>query len=105
MIGGSLQWKPKSRDLCFIGDERARDRLYAITNIRDGQQGAFNTLIPGDVTIERFSFSRDGARLAVIMPTLQSPPDVFLAERGETKRLTHANPQVETWKLPQKKPV
>jgi dipeptidyl aminopeptidase/acylaminoacyl peptidase len=99
--GGSLQWKPKTRDLCFIGEERARARAYSINNVRRGEQSAFSTLTPGDVTIEHFSFSKAGDRLAVIMPTLQSPPDVFLLENGDTKPVTRANPQVDTWKLPQ----
>jgi dipeptidyl aminopeptidase/acylaminoacyl peptidase len=101
VAGGSLQWKPKTRDLCLIGEEKARSRVYAINNVRSGAHSAVSTLTPGDVTVEHFSFSRGGDRLAVIMPTRQTPPDVFVIDSGEAKRLTRANPQVDTWKLPQ----
>ncbi len=101
VVGGSLRWRGKTRDLCFQGDDHARTRVYAITNVRGGTQTAFTTLTPGDVTVDTFRFSPDGRTHAVVTSTLADPPDIYLvANGGKLNRLTKVNPQVDTWKLP-----
>lgn len=102
VIGGTVQWRGSSRDLCFIGEEKARARVYAIRHVRNGTEGKALTFSPGDVVVSAFHFSRDGGTLAVVMGTTEHTSDVFTASpTGEYKRRTVVNPQVETWKLPQ----
>lgn len=99
--GGSLQWRPGSRDLCLIGEDHARARVYAITNVHDGKQGAVKTLTGGDVAIGGYSFSADGQSQCVINTTRTDPPDIFVVRaNGSLGRITKVNPQVDTWKLP-----
>jgi len=102
LTGGTAQWRGSSRDLCFIGEERARARVVQISDIQNGKQGTAKTLTPGDVVVHAFDFSRDGDVLAVVMSSTTHPPDLFAVSRsGEYHRLTTANPQVDSWKLPQ----
>lgn len=102
VVGGTLRWRGKTRDLCFLGDQRARTRVFAITNVHDASQTAFTTLTPGDVTVDTFHFSPDGKTHAIVTSTLTDPPDVYLVGNGgRLDRLTRINPQVDTWKLPQ----
>lgn len=99
--GGTVKWRDGSRDLCFLGDERARSRVYAITDVRDGKQGSTKTLTPGDVVVGSYSFPRSGSSLGVVMSTMEHSQDVFMVSRsGDYKRLTKVNPQMDTWKLP-----
>ncbi len=100
--GGSARWRGGSRDLCFSGEERARVRVYSIPNVRGGKHDKAESLTPGDVVATSFSFPRSGDPLAVIMSTVEHPRDIFLVSNsGDYQRLTKANPQVDTWKLPQ----
>ena len=102
VTGGTVQWRRGSRDLCFLGQERARARVYCISDVRDGRQGKPKTLTPGDVVVTSFGFAPSGGRLAVVMGSIEHPRDVFLVSRsGDYQRLTTVNPQVDTWKLPQ----
>ncbi len=102
VVGGTLRWRGETRDLCFEGDDHARTRVYAITNVRGGTQSSFTTLTPGDITVDSYHFSPDGKTQAVITSTLTDPPDVYLVGNdGKLDRLTQVNPQVDTWKLPQ----
>ncbi|MHC4609264.1 MAG: prolyl oligopeptidase family serine peptidase, partial [Planctomycetota bacterium] len=102
-----LQWRGESQDLCFIGEHRARARVYCVPDVRDGQQGDVQVLTPGDVCVGALTLSRGGERLAVVMSTVTHPPDVFLMPAGsdisqrDYTRLTRVNPQVDTWRLPQ----
>jgi dipeptidyl aminopeptidase/acylaminoacyl peptidase len=102
VVGGTARWRGPSRDLCLIGEEKARARVYAVSDVRNGGQGRATTLTPGDVVVSAFDFSRDGNTMAVVLGTTQHFPDVFtVSGQGEYARVTHVNPQVETWKLPQ----
>jgi dipeptidyl aminopeptidase/acylaminoacyl peptidase len=96
------QWRGRSRDLCFIGEERARARVYCIEDVRGGRQGRTRTLTPGDVVVTAFDSPVSGAPLAVVMSTTTHMRDLFLFPAGGApQRITSVNPQVETWKLPQ----
>ena len=99
--GPSLRWRDGSHDVCFIGDERARARVFAIRDVHDGKQGASQTLTSGDVVVSAFDFGPSGDPLAIVMGTTEHTPDLFLASTsGGYQRLTNINPQVDTWKLP-----
>ena len=62
-----------------------------------------------DRPVDTFTVSRDGQRIAAVLSTTTHPPDVYLLNasgRNPNKtRVTRANPQVDTWKLPQIKTV
>ncbi|MCZ6681850.1 MAG: S9 family peptidase [Planctomycetota bacterium] len=99
-----MQWRGKSDDLCFIGEERARARVYCTSRIRKGGQGPSRSLTAGDVVCEAFGFGRSGRLLALAMSDVTHGPDVFCvpfgSDPGGFERLTRVNPQVDTWKLP-----
>jgi len=100
--GGTQKWRGESRDLCFNADDQARKRVICIERLQEGVQGDTNTLTQGDQVVSSFDFDPTGKTLAVVAATITHPPDVFLVtSRGEFDRLTNANPQVDTWKLPQ----
>ncbi|UCG16255.1 MAG: S9 family peptidase [Phycisphaerales bacterium] len=103
---GRLRWRGQSRELCFLGEWKARKRVYGIPEVRDGKQGKPRTLTPGDIVVDSFSFDESGNRLAAVLSTLTHPPDLYTAEikggePGPIERVTNVNPQVDAWKLPQ----
>ena len=99
---GSLQWRGKDRTLCFTGESMGRVRAYGIDGVKNGGQGKTRILAGGDIVIGSFSFDTKGSKLVANIETTTSANDLYLI-KGETKRnqLTHANPQVDTWILPQ----
>ncbi|GIW81990.1 MAG: hypothetical protein KatS3mg105_3797 [Gemmatales bacterium] len=97
--GSALAWRSGS-ELCFLGDEKARVRLYGVSGIKDGKQGEVQPLTPGDVVVYGFSFSADGKKVVVDMNDPHSLPDLYLFEGKKRERLTETNPQARTWKLP-----
>lgn len=104
-VMGTLRWIPGTADLCFLGQQRARQRVYCINAVRGGQQGAARVLTPGDVVAFPYSFSGDGRRLAVLRSTTTEVGDVYWYDPADPDaaptRLTNHNAQVDTWKLPQ----
>ena len=103
--GGHLAWRGKSRDLLFLGQERARKRLYAFTDVSlkgaKGGQGKVVTVIPGDVALDDFGLDASGRTTIATIATPTTTPDVYEVGRGgRLTRLTHANPQVDRWRLP-----
>lgn len=99
--GTPIQWRGQSRDLCFLGEEKARTRLYCATDVRDGKQGPMSIWTPGDVVAGPFHLHAGGERSAVIMNDPTSLRDIYLAANGQKlKRLTYVNPQADQWKLP-----
>lgn len=100
--GGTIKWRAASRDVCFIGEERARARVYCIADVRGRSQGAARTLTPGDIVVTAYDFAPSGGRLAIAMTNVEHPRDLFrVAQDGSYERLTNVNPQVDTWRLPQ----
>ncbi|MBU0637676.1 MAG: S9 family peptidase [Planctomycetes bacterium] len=102
---GHLVWRPKSSDLCFLGEHRARQRVYRVTNVNGGGQGAAGILTPGDLVVHGFSFSDSGDSLTFVKSDIAHGRDLFQVPVNEPtssfRQLTMINPQIETWKLPQ----
>jgi len=100
-----MEWMPGTHTLCFLADDHARERVYAVPGIEPGRQKAGYALTPGDVVITDFSFGDDGTSLSAVMSSLDHTDEVYLFEnpgpRARPRRLTHLNPQMDTWKLPQ----
>jgi dipeptidyl aminopeptidase/acylaminoacyl peptidase len=101
VIGGTIHWKGSSRDLCFIGDDHARQRVYCIPGVRHGGQSKAKTVTPGDAVVGNYAFSADGKRLVVNHNALDNAGDLYAVDGGKLKRITRVNPQIDTWKLPQ----
>lgn len=102
VAGGTVHWRGGSRDLCFLGEDHARQRVHVISDVREGRQGPSRVLTPGDVVVTAFDYSRGDSPLAVVMTTIEHPRDIFLVGgSGDYTRLTRVNPQIDTWKLPQ----
>ncbi|MFQ5807535.1 MAG: alpha/beta hydrolase family protein, partial [Phycisphaerae bacterium] len=101
-VGAGLHWRPNSRDLCILAERRARQHVLDISDVRDGKQGRFNVLTPGDVVVHSYRFSKRGGRLAAVISSPTHARDVFLVNGpGDYVRLTDNNPQMATWKMPQ----
>jgi dipeptidyl aminopeptidase/acylaminoacyl peptidase len=101
--GGAIVWSPNSRDLLVGAEERACVRVVAIRDIGSGKQGKTDLLTPGDLVVEQFSLSADGAQIAANISDPANPGDIYLipaANPSAKRRLTHANPQMDNWKLP-----
>jgi dipeptidyl aminopeptidase/acylaminoacyl peptidase len=103
--GSPLQWRATGRDLCFLGEANARVRLYCARGVQPDVAPEHDVLTSGDVVVEGFSFATTAAAAdehAVVLASPKHLPDVF-ASRGKGAsyvRLTTANPQAETWKMP-----
>lgn len=107
ITGGTVTWRGTSRDVCFLGEERARARVYCVADDGRTGSGEHRTLTPGDVVAKGFDFAPSGSPLAVILGTTTHTPDLFLAatmgdgSRRVLQRMTTINPQMDSWKLPQ----
>ena len=102
IVGGTIKWRRTARDVCFIGDERARARVYCVADVRGGRQGDVKTMTPGDVVVGSFDFAPSGDSMVAVMSTVEHPDDIFsVSKSGAYERLTKVNPQVDTWRLPQ----
>ena len=98
--GSLLCWKGKT-DLCFLGDEKARVRLWCVHGVCDGKQGDAEVLTEGDVVVSSFNFSPRGVG-TVLMNDTAHTENVYLVKEGASpQRITNLNPQVDTWKIPQ----
>ena len=64
VTGGTVRWRGDSRNLCFLAEDHARQRVYTVTNVRGGRQGPSETLTPGDIVATAFSFPPTGDPLA-----------------------------------------
>ncbi len=98
VTGGTIKWRGDKREVCFIGEDHARARVYCIADPTSGG----TAMTAGDVVVTSYSFSESGDKVAAVLSTTEHPRDIFLYGRSGTgERLTHSNPQVDTWKLPQ----
>jgi dipeptidyl aminopeptidase/acylaminoacyl peptidase len=102
--GSPLQWRGEKHDLCFLGEEKGRVRLYCAKGVGE-KDPQFEILTPGNVVVEGFSFAlfegfgKDiGA--AVVMASPTQLPDIFNVSDGKLTQLTKVNPQADSWKMP-----
>jgi dipeptidyl aminopeptidase/acylaminoacyl peptidase len=99
--GSPIQWRGRTSQLCFLGEQEARVRLCAAKTGEDAENQV-ETWTPGDVVVSMLSFDAAGERCAVVMNGPKSFNDVYTIEKGsEPKAITHVNPQADTWRLPQ----
>jgi dipeptidyl aminopeptidase/acylaminoacyl peptidase len=100
---GGLKWRGTGRTLCYLGDERARSRIYAATEVGNGTTGSTEVLTPGDLVATSFSFSALGEVMAAVIGTTSHLEDIFTmrGDQGTLRRVTNVNPQVDSWQLPQ----
>jgi dipeptidyl aminopeptidase/acylaminoacyl peptidase len=99
--GSPLAWRAPGA-LGFLGEEKARVRLYCTRGLTAGKEPEYLVWTPGDVVVSGFSFPKDGTSAALIRNDPTHLPDVYLAtETGPGVALTHVNPQADSWKLPQ----
>jgi dipeptidyl aminopeptidase/acylaminoacyl peptidase len=97
--GSKLAWRGNKPTLCFLGEEKARIRLYA-AEIHPGKTGPVQILTPGDVVVEDFSFDATGTKASFIQSDPKSLQDVWLLDGDQKRRLTRVNPQADSWKIP-----
>lgn len=101
IVGGSVGWRPGSRDLVFLGEDHARVRLFTFRNIHEGH-GDFKVLTPGEVTLESWACDAKGSSTIVISGALDDGNNLYrLREDGGLTRLSNINPQIAEWILPQ----
>src|SRR5262249_48865334 len=104
--GSPLQWQ--ERNLYFLGEEKARVRLYAAVNVRgDDPAPRVRYITRGDVVVEGFSLGNRVDQLAVLQASPTKLADIHLyTERVEGtgayagEQWTRVNPQADAWKLP-----
>ncbi len=100
-FSGGLAWRGTSRTLCYRGENMARVRVYGTHDVQKGSQGRTEVLAGGDGVIGSFSFDRRGRRLVVVLETITAMGDIHaVGGPDRLSRLTHVNPQVDTWILP-----
>jgi dipeptidyl aminopeptidase/acylaminoacyl peptidase len=103
--GSPLQWRATGHDLCYLGEEKGRVRLYCAHVVDGSRAAAHDVLTPGDVVVEGLSLATASADLgthAVLMADPTHLPDIFMPGSGtRLVRRTHVNPQADAWKLPQ----
>lgn len=106
--GSPLQWQGPEPVLGFLGEVKGRVQLYRIdVRAADRQRAVSPPTGEGEV-VSGFHFNPTGDWAAVIRGTSTHFPDVFLLPNfrntGEIgnppRRLTHVNPQADSWKLP-----
>src|SRR5262249_23032195 len=97
--GTPLQWRG-TNDLCFLGEEKARVRLYQ-ASLEAPPTASFKLHTTGNVVASTFNLSTTNDRVAVVQGTPERFPDIYVLNQPEpAKRLTNVNPQTDTWKLP-----
>ena len=100
--GGSLRWKGNSRDLCMVGQVKARSHVFCIGDVQSSKQGKMRAHTEGDLVVSAYSHAAESRSLFSVLSTTKHPPDLFrFVKPADLIRLTKINPQVDSWKLPQ----
>jgi dipeptidyl aminopeptidase/acylaminoacyl peptidase len=98
--GWTLRWRPGTRDLMLLVQERGYQRVYRMNALRGGRSESIDVLTPGGVVIDGFSPLGPDA-CAIVKCTTTQPENLYrLDASGEQARLTDLNPHIDTWKLP-----
>jgi dipeptidyl aminopeptidase/acylaminoacyl peptidase len=100
---GHLVWRPGSRELCYLGDRRARTTVFGATILPDGGRPT-REITPGAAVVAGFSFSSTGRSMVTTQGGADYASDLFAGNTstGDFRRLTRINPQIDTWKLPRR---
>ncbi len=96
--GGVLQWRGKSHDLLFLGDDRARVRIYCANNVTAG--GPIDSITDGDVVVSTFVTERASDGAAAIIARPDRMQDVYSLDGNEWKQLTDIHSHTRDWALP-----
>lgn len=100
--GSPLAWRGAKSELCFLGDDKGRVRLYCAKGVAKGRVPEFEVVTPGDVVVSSFSFDSAGRLGGAVVSSPSCTRDVHLLAEGEgLQRLTSVNAHMETWRLPQ----
>jgi dipeptidyl aminopeptidase/acylaminoacyl peptidase len=102
---GPLHWIPQSDDLCFLAEDHAQRRVIALRDIGSGSASGDETLTPGGIVVDDYSFARDTGAIATLQAGHDFFTDIVLVNHpgagATSERITHVNPQTDSWKLPQ----
>jgi dipeptidyl aminopeptidase/acylaminoacyl peptidase len=98
--GVTLCWQGNSRDLLFLGDDRARVKIYCAKDVTAG--GVVECLTDNDVVVDTFSCDPDGKWIAAVIGKPDKMHDVHLCatQENDWKQLTEINAHTNSWKLP-----
>lgn len=98
--GMTLSWKGPSHDLCFLGDDRARVKVFCAKDAPSG--GPVECLTDGDVVVDTFAWDQKGERCAAVKGGPSRMHDVFLfgPDAKDGHRLTEINAHTKGWALP-----
>jgi acylaminoacyl-peptidase len=97
--GIQMQWRGDSRDLCFLGDDRSRVRIYCVENAT-GNAAAAKSLTPDEVVVDAFAWDQAGKAAAAIIGSPGRMHDVHLLEGSKATRLTNIHAHTREWSLP-----
>ncbi|MCB2199130.1 S9 family peptidase [bacterium] len=96
-VMGGIQWTPDGKSVTYLGDYHARTHIYSASFTSDET----SNLTPGDVVVGGYDFAGSRGDLIAYQSTLIYYQDIVYYKKGRFDRLTHLNPQVDSWKLPQ----
>ena len=96
--GGLLQWRGQSRDVLFLGDDRARVPNLLHKDAMNG--GPIETITEGDVVVYTFVSDRTGEADAAVIARPDRMHDVYLLEESEWRQLTDIHSHTRDWALP-----
>jgi dipeptidyl aminopeptidase/acylaminoacyl peptidase len=100
-VGGGilLRWRGTSRDLCFLGDDKARVNIFCAEDVT-GTRGSAKALLAGDPVVDGFTWDAAGKRAAAIVSSPEHMHNVYLVEGGNPTRLTDIHQHTRDWAIP-----
>jgi len=95
-----LRWRGETRDLCFLGDDHARVRIYCAKDATNG--GPVEPLTDLDEVVDTFVWDQSGTSIAAIRGLPDKLNDVYVLRptEKEWKQLTDINSHTRNWSLP-----
>jgi dipeptidyl aminopeptidase/acylaminoacyl peptidase len=95
-----MQWLGNKRTLAVLCDDHARSRVFVAQNVRFGQDIAYDNLTKHDEVIDWFSASRSGGAISCVVSDPCHVWEIAMLENGAARRISQANAQVESWRIP-----
>ncbi|RLS57514.1 MAG: S9 family peptidase [Planctomycetota bacterium] len=106
-LDGGIAWRGMSDEVCYLGDLRATVQVCSARGL-NGETPTAHVLSPSEAVVHAFHFAPtaegDATKMALVQSGRTYSRDLFLqplTPHANAERLTHVNPQVDTWKLPQ----